>query len=339
MSSAPAPAPQSAILLVGHPNVGKSVLFHRLTGAYVNVSNYPGTTVEITRASARFDSSAMLLDTPGVLALPSRSDDERATMQALLDEASADPRLSSEDLDALRRDDRLVAFIERSVEPLLRRWFRAEVRGVERVPEGAALFVGNHSGGFVTPDTWIFCSALYRARGPASLPYGLAHEVPLKIPLIGDLISRLGAVRACQENAERLLAGRSGIEVCGLLRRTYAPSPGVVMVSARGAELDVVLGLEVGAEMRRVERLAAGTHRQFFSGPAAALGPDVRAQPVEDRRQVGRHEGGPGAACSRRGRLGGRGHQCHAVRRHAGHVALAQAVQPGQGAALLGAAR
>jgi ferrous iron transport protein B len=75
-----------AILLVGHPNVGKSVLFHRLTGAYVNVSNYPGTTVEVTRATARFDETATLLDTPGVLALPSRSDDERATMQALLDE-------------------------------------------------------------------------------------------------------------------------------------------------------------------------------------------------------------------------------------------------------------
>jgi ferrous iron transport protein B len=44
-----------AVLLVGHPNVGKSVLFHRLTGAYVNVSNYPGTTVEVTRATARFD--------------------------------------------------------------------------------------------------------------------------------------------------------------------------------------------------------------------------------------------------------------------------------------------
>nr|WP_265949218.1 FeoB small GTPase domain-containing protein [Dechloromonas sp. A34] len=54
----------SAILLVGHPNVGKSVLFHRLTGAYVNVSNYPGTTVEVTRASTRFDHTAMLLDTP-----------------------------------------------------------------------------------------------------------------------------------------------------------------------------------------------------------------------------------------------------------------------------------
>ncbi|NTV72212.1 MAG: ferrous iron transport protein B [Azonexaceae bacterium] len=78
----------NAILLVGHPNVGKSVLFHRLTGAYVNVSNYPGTTVEVTRASTRFDREAMLLDTPGVLALPSRSDDERATMRALLNESS-----------------------------------------------------------------------------------------------------------------------------------------------------------------------------------------------------------------------------------------------------------
>ncbi len=76
----------SAIALVGNPNVGKSVLFHRLTGAYVNVSNYPGTTVEVARASARFDATVDLIDTPGVLTLPARSDDERATMRALLHE-------------------------------------------------------------------------------------------------------------------------------------------------------------------------------------------------------------------------------------------------------------
>lgn len=83
MSSA---ALSPAVLLVGHPNVGKSVLFHRLTGAYVNVSNYPGTTVEVSRAAARFDPAAHLLDTPGVLALPARSDDERVTLRALLEE-------------------------------------------------------------------------------------------------------------------------------------------------------------------------------------------------------------------------------------------------------------
>lgn len=77
---------QASYLLVGHPNVGKSVLFHRLTGAYVTVSNYPGTTVEISRASSNFSPQIQLIDTPGVLALPSRSDDERATIRALLHE-------------------------------------------------------------------------------------------------------------------------------------------------------------------------------------------------------------------------------------------------------------
>ncbi|MCL2644534.1 MAG: ferrous iron transport protein B [Betaproteobacteria bacterium] len=87
----PPPSPASApgndtLALVGHPNVGKSVIFHRLTGTYVNVSNYPGTTVEAARATMRLDRAASLLDTPGVLALPSRSDDERATVRALLNE-------------------------------------------------------------------------------------------------------------------------------------------------------------------------------------------------------------------------------------------------------------
>ena len=38
------------IALVGNPNVGKSVIFGLLTGKYVTVSNYPGTTVEVSRA-------------------------------------------------------------------------------------------------------------------------------------------------------------------------------------------------------------------------------------------------------------------------------------------------
>ena len=45
--------PPGAVILVGNPNVGKSVVFGALTGRYVNVSNYPGTTVEITRGEAR----------------------------------------------------------------------------------------------------------------------------------------------------------------------------------------------------------------------------------------------------------------------------------------------
>jgi GTP1/Obg family GTP-binding protein len=50
LAAAPTPPP---VLLVGNPNVGKSVIFGALTRTYVTVANYPGTTVEITRGRAR----------------------------------------------------------------------------------------------------------------------------------------------------------------------------------------------------------------------------------------------------------------------------------------------
>lgn len=73
------------ILLVGNPNVGKSLLFKNLTNHYVTVSNYPGTTVEIVRARAAFDGRrSMVVDTPGINDLEPRTDDARVT-RAVLD--------------------------------------------------------------------------------------------------------------------------------------------------------------------------------------------------------------------------------------------------------------
>jgi len=58
------------ILLMGNPNVGKSVVFSRLTGVDVLASNYPGTTVEFTRGSMRFHGEhAELIDVPGTYTL------------------------------------------------------------------------------------------------------------------------------------------------------------------------------------------------------------------------------------------------------------------------------
>lgn len=73
-----------SIALVGHPNVGKSALFHQLTGQRVIVSNYPGTTVEVTRGSARALPGVPLVDTPGVITLPANSEDEKVTERVLL---------------------------------------------------------------------------------------------------------------------------------------------------------------------------------------------------------------------------------------------------------------
>lgn len=75
------------ILLVGNPNVGKSVLFSSLTGKYVTVSNYPGTTVEVSRGNARLLGRRwQVIDTPGVNNLLPHSEDERVTRDLLMEE-------------------------------------------------------------------------------------------------------------------------------------------------------------------------------------------------------------------------------------------------------------
>src|SRR5437667_12405434 len=75
----------SAIVLVGNPNVGKSALFGALTGTYATVSNYPGTTVEVTRAALALDERPIpVVDTPGAASLVPLSEDERVTRDILL---------------------------------------------------------------------------------------------------------------------------------------------------------------------------------------------------------------------------------------------------------------
>ena len=75
----------SSVVLLGNPNVGKSALFGALTGTYVTVSNYPGTTVEVTRGTVSVSGQRLiLLDTPGAASLTPASEDERVTRDILL---------------------------------------------------------------------------------------------------------------------------------------------------------------------------------------------------------------------------------------------------------------
>lgn len=86
------------VALVGCPNVGKSVLFNALADTYVDVSNYPGTTVESTVARLGDD---LLTDTPGAYGLSSFSEEERIARDIVLE---ADAVVNVVDATHLDRD-------------------------------------------------------------------------------------------------------------------------------------------------------------------------------------------------------------------------------------------
>lgn len=86
------------IVLAGNPNVGKSIFFGAWSGIYVDVSNYPGTTVEIARGKAGEDA---LFDTPGVYGVSSFNDEERVARDVIL---SADVVVNVVDATHLERD-------------------------------------------------------------------------------------------------------------------------------------------------------------------------------------------------------------------------------------------
>ncbi len=111
------------------------------------------------------------------------------------------------DIDSLdNRDPALLERLISVIEGVLVPYFRSEVRGLERIPPGAALYVGNHSGGLITPDTFLFGAAVYRAHGIDAVPYGLGHEFAISIPVVHQIIVPLGAVRAGHKSAHGLFS-------------------------------------------------------------------------------------------------------------------------------------
>lgn len=71
------------LILVGQPNIGKSMIFSILTGQYVVVSNYPGTTVEVMSGKA-IELDHYVVDTPGIGSIIPRSEDEMVTIRTIL---------------------------------------------------------------------------------------------------------------------------------------------------------------------------------------------------------------------------------------------------------------
>lgn len=78
------------ILLMGNPNVGKSVFFNRLTGANVIESNYPGTTVDYAKGYMKVSTEDFeIIDVPGTFSLEPKDKAEEIAVKMLEEEKGA----------------------------------------------------------------------------------------------------------------------------------------------------------------------------------------------------------------------------------------------------------
>jgi 1-acyl-sn-glycerol-3-phosphate acyltransferase len=92
-------------------------------------------------------------------------------------------------------------------------YFRADVRGLHRIPKkGPVLLVGNHSGGNVPPDTFVFTLAFCSYFGVERPFYQLAHNLVVQAPGLGWL-RKFGTVAANPENARLALASGAALLV------------------------------------------------------------------------------------------------------------------------------
>jgi 1-acyl-sn-glycerol-3-phosphate acyltransferase len=96
---------------------------------------------------------------------------------------------------------------------LARSYFRSEVKGLDNIPaEGPSLLVGNHSGGTMIADTFVFAFEFYEHFGPDRRFHQLAHDVAARMPGFG-MLRRYGTLVASHENAKKAFAAGAPVLV------------------------------------------------------------------------------------------------------------------------------
>ncbi|CQD12757.1 acyltransferase domain-containing protein [Mycobacterium lentiflavum] len=113
----------------------------------------------------------------------------------------------SDDPEIGKFDPGLTQRLMAVMRPVLKRYFRSEVHGLDSFPPGGALVVGNHSGGMFPMDVPIFSVDFYEKFGYDRPVYTLSHDI-LFLGVTGGLFRRTGYIRANRENAAKAL--RSG---------------------------------------------------------------------------------------------------------------------------------
>jgi 1-acyl-sn-glycerol-3-phosphate acyltransferase len=151
-------------------------------------------------------------------------------------------------------------------------YHRAEVRGLDNIPaEGPVLLVGNHSGGTMISDTFVFAQAFYDHFGPLRRFHQLAHDLVFQLPGVRASLSRFGTVPASPENMARALERDAALLVYpGGDHETYRPSWESAEIDFAGRTGFVRLAIEHGVPIVPVVAIG-GQETALFLGRGGRL--------------------------------------------------------------------
>ena len=151
-------------------------------------------------------------------------------------------------------------------------YFRGDVRGLENIPaDEPVVLVGNHSGGTLIADTFVFAQAFYDHFGPQRRFHQLAHDLVFKVPGTRATLSRWGTIPASPQNMRRALGlGAALLVYPGGDHETYRPSWQSSDVDFAGRTGFAKLALELGTPIVPVVAIG-GQETALFLGRGRRL--------------------------------------------------------------------
>ena len=156
---------------------------------------------------------------------------------------------------------RLLPFLRLAV----KLWFRSEVHGMDKVPDGGALIVSNHSGGMVAMDVPIIAVAFHDQFGVDRPLYVLAHDM-LFMGQGKEIFPRAGFLPATRENAEAVLrSGGVTIVFPGGDYDVFRPTTAANRIDFNGRTGYVRTAIETGAPIVPVVSIGGQEAYLFFN--------------------------------------------------------------------------
>lgn len=156
-------------------------------------------------------------------------------------------------------------------------YFRGDVEGLENIPaDEPVLLVGNHSGGTMIADTFVFAQAFYDHFGADRRFHQLAHDLVFKMVGMRAMLTKYGTVPASPENMRRALRRRAALLVYpGGDHESYRPSWETAEVDFAGREGFARLALELGVPIVPVVAIG-GQETALFLGQGRGLAKRLR---------------------------------------------------------------